>query len=183
MSVKDIVKKESNVDLNSLGIVRFYRGGDWWRAYEFAAYLSVVYTAKKSHELKATKKILGDGEYVSVGMKYLSFDKYFGEVIGKEPLIEEDVITLDLSGMFTNEELTSFYEGFSEWKDCLLLTKKKSKGGENQSSSSISENKTSSLTTKADIKKIIMEYPLANKTPMENTQFINELQKLIGEMG
>lgn len=67
---------------NNLYEIHFYFEGDWWRAYEWSAYLATHYKTSEVSSLVPTKKSWSGNEdgIVLVGLKTQSFKKYFPEL-------------------------------------------------------------------------------------------------------
>ena len=102
MKIIDIVNSEKR-DKDSLYLVHFIKTGDWWRAYEWSAYLSVMFTTKNGNSLNPIKRLLVENniEYIYVGLQIKSFEKYFKGLIDIEKVnLESNKITINLFDFF-----------------------------------------------------------------------------------
>ena len=170
MTKKEIIEKEKEVN-RDLKRVFFYKEGDWYHAYEWSGYLAYLYTSKNSVTLKPTRKELNNyGDYIFVGLKLTSFEKYFkGVDISNNMHMEDEVINLDLSEFFMDEDFSGYETMLEEWKKETNLSGKKKKKNKQYAEEFSTENMQS-------IVKMIASYPLMEKTPIENISFLTMLQ-------
>lgn len=172
MKIKEILNFEKRKD-DDLTKAFLLKEGDWWRAYEWSAYLLTEYTKVNSKELNVTKKSTKeDGEYVFVGLKMAHFANFLPDLRDNENfIIEENKITIDLSEFFKDEDFRDYENILVQWKEKFKMKAKKvlSRGDNLNDDNSVEE---------CEIINMLKEYPLADKTLIENTNFIGLLQRL-----
>lgn len=178
MSMLEILNKENTLQKEQPYKIHFFmENGGWWRAYELSAFLcyEIQKNMGEGNQLKVSKKFMKNyGEYVFVGLKLQSFNKYFPNMDIETMLedLDDKHITIDVSNLL-NE---SFADGkvddkYIDWKNNIKLTNKQKEtinNGEIQTS--INGN------TIFGVLQQVLGYPLEDRTPNENTLFIKQLK-------
>lgn len=177
MKQQEIISAEQR-DSANLYELHLYADGDWWRAYEWSAYMCHNYAShlKENERLSITHRHLKDTEngIIYVGLKLTSFDKYLPNVKGTEKLKQIDAkhIVIDVREIFQSEiNIENYSEIFTSWKNNVPYKDEQSKQA--------MTNKTVATDT-ATLKSVmqqILAYPLERKTMVENTMFISLLKE------
>lgn len=178
---------EINRKKEDLYLIHFYLNGDWWRAYEWSAYLVSLLQKdfEKENSLKVNRKICNgiDNGITFVGLKLSSFDKYFPNV--KDKKTQDSEIIIDCKDLIDETiDYESYKEVLNNWKNTIQFAKEKIKDANDEKqikNEKINDNlnnkdKNSSLN---DILNKIANYDIINHTLLENTVFINEIKILI----
>lgn len=183
MSINEILEIENGLNRKSFEVHLFLHG-DWWRAYEGSAFIC-------SHlgnvdELKGNKRIQSDkGEYVFVGLRLLSFSKYFSNIDLDNDIVRVDDkhIVFNVSKLCCNISVEELPLKFKEWKDGIPLEgKKKQKDEKKGKEKEVNDSNSVSVKRQKEdtlfgIAQDILAYQLNHKTPMECICFIEELKK------
>lgn len=185
MSIKEVLNFETRTEDNLYDIHFFYEGG-WWRAYELSAYLCNHLESDMAEidRLKPTKRIMKDEtEYVLVGLQLSSFGKYLPTINlnNQDYKIDEGHMVINVKDLYQSEDYLSLINKFNQWKSEVPLKEKKEKGKQSKSDNVLSSN-TNIIreNTLFGIAQKLLSYPIYDKTPNENTQFlINLKQELI----
>lgn len=105
---------------NNLYDIYFYQEGLFWTAYEWSAYLAVFFPLNKGERLKPNRKFtkLNRDGFITVGLPFSSFDKYFPEILENEGIcqIDENFMVIHAKSLFKNEDFTNYEEILNEWK-------------------------------------------------------------------
>ncbi|MCQ2793629.1 MAG: hypothetical protein MJ221_04390 [Bacilli bacterium] len=181
MGLEEILNCENRTDENDLFTIHLYLENDWWRAYEWSAYLCVMFPngLTETEKLKPTNK----EQYILVGLKLSSFTKYFPKV--QPTNITEKHIAIDVRTFInsTSVSLTSYREILSEWKKTIPLKKEENTKQIQKQNNKPNTYTKSSNTTILSVMQEVIAYPLETKTLIDNTLFIrhlkDELLKLI----
>lgn len=110
-------------DKDNLFEIRFYFESDWWRAYEWSAYLAAHYKTSDAAPLKPTKKSWSGNKdgIILVGLKTQSFKKYFPEFKIDDLLLDKREVIIKCDGMFNDIEFNDYKSILSEWKRSVDL--------------------------------------------------------------
>ena len=156
---------------NDSYFIRFFRNGNWWRAYEFSAYLSFKFpnNEKNGKKLSVINKHYSciNDDLIYVGLQQKSFKKYFPYIKDIDLLFsnEKDFVDIDVSEYkeyFNENNSTNLFLDFCEWKKSFSF-----------------EEKNNNKDNDGFIGKIlskICDYDISNKTLIENTLFLNNIQ-------
>ena len=135
MTFEEICKREDRKKEN-ISNIYFIREGDWWRAYEWSAYLATHYMCNNENyvPLKATKKNWNGNEdgICSVGLKQSSFEKYFPKLMDDDENFEikDKEIVLRCCNIFKEGDYENYKELLTEWKKTIKSDKKEKKNNE-----------------------------------------------------
>ena len=117
--------KEEKRNEENLFKIYFRKEGDWYRAFEWSAYLAHYFpnNLEEKDLLKPLKKMLRglDDGYITVGLQLQSIDKFFPidkelDIISSE---EENLIIIDCELFFKDSNITiNNYENIlKDWKN------------------------------------------------------------------
>jgi hypothetical protein len=169
--------------------IHLFKMGDFWRAYEWSAWLIAVITfndevrmaTKDRRPLQVTRMNRTDveGTYCFVGFPVRSLEKYIPTRENFESIDDKHVVvTITLpqpaDGSELNEEL--FATAINQWREGIELKKKKDKADK------AADDTTGAMAgnqhpTGGGILSQIMAYPISERTAIENIQFIQSLKQ------
>ena len=169
--------------------IHLFKMGDFWRAYEWSAWLISVITyndaarqaTKDRKPLHVTRMERSDidGTYCFVGFPVRSLEKYIPTRENFESIDDKHVVvTITLpqptDGSELNEEL--LVTAINQWREGIELKKKKDKADKaaDDATGAMAENHR---PTGGGILSQIMAYPLSERTAIENIQFIQSLKQ------
>lgn len=162
--IKELENREVRANYNALFLCKV---GTWLRAYEWSAYLSTLFPndLDGKSKLKPIRKQIKQQDIIYVGFPIQSLNKYFPSI--NISSMRNDLLEINMSP-FLDEPLTvdDYNIKLNQWKENYPLTL--------ATKSSKSINHT--------IIDLLKNYPLASKTPMENTFFLSHLKELIGQV-
>lgn len=169
--------------------VYLYKMGDFWRAYEWSAWLISVITfsdkvrmgTKDRKPLHVTRMMRTDieGTYCFVGFPIKSVEKYIPERENFESIDDKHVvITIALPTPTDGSEVTfeRLKEAVEKWKENYDIKVQKPK---KEKPSSTPGPIAVARPTGAGILAQIMAYPLAERTAVDNIAFISSLKNQI----
>ena len=168
----EIEKRNTNEDLFK---IQFYLVGEWWRAYEWSAYLCELFfdTLEDGNKLNPKHKESKSSEngIVLVGLKLTSFPKYFPNIqINK---IDDKNIIIDIRE-YVEKDITveNYIDILNKWKETIPINKSKNK----EDKSIIKEPSEEPIM---QIMQEILAYPLEKKSLIDNILFISHLKDTI----
>lgn len=178
---------EINRNKEDLYLIHFYLNGEWWRAYEWSAYLISLLQKdfEKENSLKVNRKTCNgiDNGITFVGLKLSSFDKYFPNV--KDKKIQDSELIIDCKDLIDEAINYEFYkEILNDWKNTIPFAKEKikdikdEKQIKNEKINDNLDNEVQKSSLNGILNKIV-SYDIINHTLLENTVFINEIKNLI----
>lgn len=175
----DIYNLEERTNDN-LFEIHFYKEGDWWRAYEWSAYLCTLYPNEINDKLKATHKQCKDIDdgIIFIGMKISSFDKFLPK-IGEPSLFEDEHIVYNVKEILNNNELTfeKYKTQLIEWKNSVPIKEDKNKKIFNKKDSEDLRNiPFYEVNTLEDIIKDILSYHIESRSLVENTIYLGKIK-------
>lgn len=183
MTYDDVINKEKRQSADDLLKIHLYLEGDWWRAYEWSAYLCNMFpnNLDANNKLKPTHKDDGiaKNDIILVGLKQSSFSKYFPNVAPN--IVEAKHMIIDVSEQMKelNLVLDSYTDKLAEWKKTIPIKQQNEKDKQTAKQIIKEPNKSSIVAVMQEV----LAYPIENKTLIENTLFIShlksELTKLI----
>lgn len=177
----DAIKAEERQTKEDLYKIHFYAEGDWWHAYEWSAYLCSIFpnNLKDNEKINPTKKLLKDCNdgIIFVGLKLSSFTKYLPDT--KPENIEDKHIVVDVTGIVKeNFNITDYEKLLKNWKNSVTIKVNKKSNSINKSLNEINQISCINNEFKNILKEILL-YDIINKTPIDNTNFINNIKKNI----
>lgn len=173
MKIEEIYNFESTRNEENKYIIRFFKNGNWWQAYEWSAYLAYNFpnnlkdNKKLSVLSKHYKKI--DKDLVYIGLQKKSFSKFFPNADYCENDFNNDILYFDIN-------VESFFH--DNFDDDLSTILKKWKHD-------LIDNKHNGQINNLDVMTLINEivnYDISNKTMIDNTLFLNSIQMKIREL-
>ena len=174
MGYKEHIKDEARTIEDYLKI-KLYKEGNFWRAYEWSAYLCEFFPngLSESDKLKPTyKDVKGtDNGLIFVGLPTSSFKKFFPSIENKEFFNDKNEVKfIDVSKEFEKIAFDDIGSLLNEWK-------KKYKTNPSESAKSSSNNFKCNNTT--DVIQCLKMFPIESKTPIECLLFLSDLKKKI----
>lgn len=165
--------------------IHLFKMGDFWRAYEWSAWLIAVITYnenvrqatkdRKPIHVTRMKRTDIDGTYCFVGFPVKSVEKYIPERENFENVSDKHV-TITISLPQPNDGTTLSFErmneAFEKWKDGIELTERNKKDSKATVTTSQPQQPMG-----GGILSQIMAYPLSERTAIENIQFIQSLKQ------
>lgn len=169
--------------------IHLFKMGDFWRAYEWSAWLIAVvsYTEqvrmatrdRRPLHISRMNRTDIDGTYCFVGFPIKSLEKYVPQRVNYESVTDKHVVvTIALPQPTDGSTLTAerLKEAFEKWKEGVEMTKtKKEKAAEGVA---VAQQHTEP-TTGGGLLSQIMAYPLSERTAIENIQFISMLKQTV----
>ena len=178
------LEKRTEEDLYKINLIL---EGEFWHGYEWSAYLCNHFPSDKlgnEGALKPNRKKYNDGDIISVGLKFSSFDKYFPNIKDNDEIctIGKDLITIDAKDLIlVNDIEDRGYEVIlREWKENFKLITPKNK----KKSLNVSVNeKNCDIDVRDTIFKEILNLELEKTTPLDALCFLSEIKHslLVGE--
>lgn len=170
--------------------IHLYKMGDFWRAYEWSAWLISVVTynekvrmttkdRKPLHVTRMRRTDVEDATYCFVGFPVKSVEKYIPERENFESVDDKHVvITIALPTPTDGSEVTfeRLKEAVEKWKESYDIKVQKPK---KEKTSAAPGPMAVARPTGAGILAQIMAYPLAERTAVENIAFISSLKNQI----
>ena len=170
--------------------IHLYKMGDFWRSYEWSAWLISVVTyndkvrmttkdRKPLHVTRMRRTDVEDATYCFVGFPVKSVEKYIPERDTFESVDDKRVvITIALPRPTDGSEVTfeRLKEAVEKWKENYDIKVQKPK---KEKPSAAPGPMTVARPTGAGILAQIMAYPLAERTAVENIAFISSLKNQI----
>lgn len=189
MMVNDIKALEQRTSADDLLVIHLIKEGTWWRIYEWSVYL---YAKLVETTLVEPLKIVRKSKYICCGMPEGSLGKYFKD-LKPSKTDDENHLTIFVKDLLTLESITleNYTNNLDEWRETLPLTESKNK---NKTAKSVEPINTSNIPFMendkpphpkpqfgmnlglADVLNKILNYPLMTKTPLDNMQFISQIQ-------
>ena len=171
MKVRQILEYENAVDRSKDTII-LIKDGEWWRAYEWSAYLLYNLIDDEQKRLKPIRKdcSLVDSGFIMVAFKTSSANKYLED---KEASldIQKDVIYIKVDGYdLTDDESDKI---LSEWKLKFELT------SEPKKNKKPSDVQSFSMET---VIKTIQKFNIERATLLEDAAFVSKLKYMVNNI-
>ena len=174
MTYDEIIEKEKRETNEDLFKIHLYLENDWWRGYEWSAYLCRLFPneLEDKNKLKPTHKESKTFEngIILVGLKLSSFEKYLpnATIIN----VDNKHILIDVKDYIENEfTIETYVDTLNKWKEAIPFNKSDSNPKANKCI--IKEPSKESIMS---IMQEVLAYPIENKTLIENTTFIGHLK-------
>lgn len=164
--------------------IHLYKMGDFWRAYEWSAWLIAAITyneqvrmeTKDRRPLQVTRMNRTDveGTYCFVGFPVRSVEKYIPTRENFESIDDKHVaITIALPEPTDGTEITGnrLAEAFGKWKESIEIKPKKEKKEKPTATAQQIPLSGNGILSQ------IMAYPLSERTAVDNIQFIQSLKQ------
>ena len=174
MGYKEHIKDEERTIEDYLKI-KLYKEGNFWRAYEWSAYLCEFFpnNLQEDEKLKPTYKDVKGVEngLIFVGLPTPSFKKYLPSIENKDFFNDKDSVKIiDASKEFEKIAFDDIGGLLNDWK-------KKYKTNPSESAKSHSNNFKCNNTT--NVIQSLKMFPIESKTPIECLLFLSDLKKKI----
>ena len=174
MGYKEHIKDETRTKEDFLKI-KLHKEGNFWRAYEWSAYLCEFYpnSLSENEKLKPTyKDVKGiDNSLIFVGFPTSSFKKFFPTIDNKDFFDDKDGVKLiDVSKEFDKIAFENIESLLNEWKKKYKTNSPKSA---NSSSNSFKCNNIN------DVMESLKTFPIESKSHIECLLFLSDLKKKI----
>lgn len=172
--------------------IHIFKVGDFWRAYEWSAWLISVITyndkvreqTKDRRPLHVTRmaRTDTDGTYCFVGFPIKSIEKYIPQRLNYQDIDDKHaIVTIDLPQPTDGSEVTyeRLNDAMEKWKDGVAIKENKKKPEKAPKPAPENAGHVPFAGIRAGIIGQIMSYPLGERTPSDNFQFIASLQQQI----
>ena len=156
-------------------VIHFCKEGNFYRAYEFSAWLAFRFAG----ELNVTRRYskAANGDIMMVGFPLASLPKFTPE--GVTPVFSEDgqlmTMTIPAYSFKEDETLEKLKEEFKNWKHSVEASNKK--GHESGGGKPTQQQVKSSCLT--EIMHKIISYPIEQRSPLECMGFLADMKKEI----
>lgn len=173
-------------DVDSMNKIILNKDGRWYHVYEWSAWLlKTVVCTEEMQQARGDAKPMAvshcntkTGDYVMAGFPLESVAKYIPEYIDMKEMEDGDLcigITLpDELAALTPEEMTAAYE---EWKQAQPL--KENRKSVRQITSGDTKFAALARSGVFGIVAEVLSYPVEQKTPAENIEFISQMKQRI----
>lgn len=183
-------------------VIHLFKTGTFYSAYEWSAWLTAVISfndevrmqTRERQPLAVTRNTIAsaDGEtFCKVGFPIRSVDKFIPNRTDFTPIDDSHLtITIELPQPTDGSEVTyeRLSEAFEKWKESQPIKKPKDKDETTDAPKpSAAKNTTTQPATimtsgQTGLISQIMAYPLDQRTPMENIEFIRSLKQQIASI-
>lgn len=174
MKIADIVKYERGFDRET-NIMRLYKEGVWYRAYEWSAYLAHFFPngLTEVQRLRPTHRDNKEyGDLICVGLKLDMCAKFLPNVA---PIMNEDYVDFVVDLSQYNLESADYDVLLKSWKDAIPIKE------EPKAKNKVPQIYSHPMTFSA-IMKAIISFPLESKTPDEAFKFVRELKDMVAQL-
>lgn len=179
MKQEDIYKTENRSNDN-VKTIYLHKEGDWWRAYEWSAWLCNHIPCdsdevKRLNPIKKRASMFPDG-LISVGLKVISFQKYLPCLQAKldEIDLKSGEICFDVSDLFSDENFDNYEDLLKDWKnECKFKN-------DNKNSNTYDRDKEQNISSPSLLKDILVKiakFPIERKTPIETMLFLSDVKE------
>lgn len=191
--LKKILETEtarSNDRPDSLTIIDLYREGSFWLAYEWSALLFVKFV--RDFNVNKRKIKGGEGTYVFIGFPDTSLAG-ISESFSVIPLDDKHLrLNIPVETLSDKVGVQEWNKELETWKDGFAVSEAKSKRENKERNAtniddlpfvdSQPKSRHTPITSYSQLIRKILGYPLESRTPIENMQFISELQSDISNL-
>lgn len=186
--IQDILDIErQRTEPETWNVIHLFKEGGFYRAYEWSAWLivTIAYSdeiRKESQDrkpLNVTHKHLrgSDDTFLFVGFPLKSADKFIPNRLSFDNVSDSQIdMTITLPDGIAEVGYDKLAETFELWKQDQPIQEPKTKPEERAD-----EHHRPSHTL-TGIMSQILAYPLEQRTPMENTNFISQLKQQLAEL-
>ena len=182
--LKDILEVEARRNESSdYSTVYLYQEGNFYRAYEFSAWLFCRYVSQIKPTKRETKvESAKDGTMVFVGFPISSRDKYIPENFGVSMIDDKSMaVTLPSELHSDKENVIDLEKDFMNWKQAVQL-------GDSKKHHPLKDDLRNDLQfashahRMSDVILNIMAFPIEQKSPMECMWFLAEIKQQIAQL-
>jgi len=182
--LKDILEVEARrFESSDYSTVYLYQEGNFYRAYEFSAWLFCRYVSQIKPTKRETKvESAKDGTMVFVGFPISSREKYMPE--NCELKIMEDrsmAIALPSELYLDTDDVSDLEKSFKNWKQSVsMVNSKKPQRLKDDLRNDIQSG--AHAHRMSDVLLNIMAFPIEQKSPMECMSFLAEIKQQIAQL-
>ena len=183
-------------------VIHLFKTGTFYSAYEWSAWLTAVISfndevrmqTRERQPLSVTRNTIAsaDGEtFCKVGFPIRSVDKFIPNRTDFTPIDDSHLtITIELPQPTDGSEVTyeRLSEAFEKWKESQPIKKPKDKDETTDApkpaatKNTTTQHATIMTSGQSGLISQIMAYPLDQRTPMENIEFISSLKQQIASI-
>ncbi len=191
MKTQDVVKKEyERTDKSTWNTIHLYKEGNFYRAYEWSAWITSIAYCNKNKENKdakpltvSRKKIKSvENDYCFIGFPTTSLEKFIPENIGFNTISDTEIeikVQVEFPEGTTYENLKASFES---WKNSFTI-KEETPYDESKKKASGSEHSGyGGPTSLTKIMSKILAYPLESRSPKDNIEFISNLKQELASL-
>lgn len=164
--------------------IHLYKMGDFWRVYEWSAWListvtfndevRIRYSNRQPLAITRMHRTDKEGTYCFVGFPIRSLDKFVPERKNFESANEKHlIITIELPMDFSKLTYEELCKNFNDWKNSIAIKDKKTKAPKTSGNAPIQPSRGGGILTQ------IIGYKLSEHTAIDNHQFILSLQQQV----
>ena len=183
-------------------VIHLFKTGTFYSAYEWSAWLTAVISfndevrmqTRERQPLSVTRNTIAsaDGEtFCKIGFPIRSVDKFIPNRTDFTPIDDSHLtITIELPQPTDGSEVTyeRLSEAFEKWKESQPIKKPKDKDETTDApkpaatKNTTTQHATIMTSGQSGLISQIMAYPLDQRTPMENIEFISSLKQQIASI-
>lgn len=179
---------------DNLFTIHLYRDGNWWRAYNWSAYLCQNYPTKQSDKtLKPTRKQEDNNDIVFVGLQLNSFGSFLPDIAVTDETIESGHMQFDVREQYANSGInfSNYLETYNKWKNNCEIKPNKKPARNNKTQDNNIENipfmemnecNSTPRTTLLTICQEIMHYPYDDQSISSHSAFLKAIQRKIAKL-
>lgn len=183
-------------------VIHLFKTGTFYSAYEWSAWLTAVISfndevrmqTRERQPLSVTRNTIASAEgetFCKVGFPIRSVDKFIPNRTDFTPIDDSHLtITIELPQPTDGSEVTyeRLSEAFEKWKESQPIKKPKDKDETTDApkpaatKNTTTQHATIMTSGQSGLISQIMAYPLDQRTPMENIEFISSLKQQIASI-
>lgn len=181
MAIQEISKIEEARTFGNLGVVHLFREGNFYRAYDWSAWLmsSFPIGESKNKPLQVSAKQSKEGYITAwVGFPVSSLNKFIPdeEIQLFNPIGDKQIdVTFNLPEEFVKADVDKIREAVDEWKRTIPLSENKKQKREGQEMAEMAPR----VTRITDVLSCILSFPLESKSPLEAWEFLRQLRRQV----
>lgn len=185
MTYSERYKIEQRHNEDELFNLCLYKEGEFWRAYEWSAYLACHFDnglKERLNPIRRTSKDLKNESLIYIGVPQKSMDKYFPK-IGEPVVIEENYVVYNVQGKILDDNinLLNYSEKLQEWKNQTPF-KKDEKDNTTNTSKLVAQNITTStnildIDSLHDVVVDLVSFDIMRHNGIETIAFFSAIQR------
>jgi hypothetical protein len=187
MKLSEALKRETQRENpDTWNKIYLNRDGKFWHAYQWSAWLmKMVACTEEMQRARCDEKMLSavryqtknSGEYIIVGFPIESIGKYLPEYVSMTPVADGDgdiVVEIQLTETMTQASYEEVRNAFREWHDaCPMKEQKPRQDRPVPTAVQMAQGRGGMF----HILSQVLSYPLEQKTPTDNIEFISQLKQ------
>lgn len=191
--LQQILKTEERNEDN-LFQIHLHRDGNWWRAYNWSAYLCQNYPKNPEVKpLKATHRQTNGTDVIFIGIQLDSFKKFLPGIEVKEDTINDNHMVFDVRDKFINQNITmdNCETIFQSWMEGYPIKDERKTSKNNKRNDIITDdipfissvpNRGLGRETIMSICADIVRYPYMERSPIEHSAYLKDIQRRITDL-